>query len=532
MSELIRFPEVVPDEVRVDASRWSMTYLADGEVRRWEGEGADVLSPVCTPDLRRIPIGRLPMLDAETAMGALAAARRAWDDGRGPWATLPVAGRVAATQKFVELMQRTREDVVRLLMWEIGKTRKDAESEFDRTVVYIRDTIEALKELDRAGGRFVVQEGFVAQIRRSPLGVVLCMGPYNYPINETFTTLIPAVVMGNAVVSKLPRYGGLSQLPLLEAFAEAFPPGVVNVIQGDGATVIGPMMASGDVDALAFIGSSRVANIIEKQHPRPNRLRVITGLEAKNPGVVLPDADLDATVKECVAGALGFNGQRCTALKLMLVHESRAEEFVARFAAAVDALPAGMPWDPAAKLTPLPEEDKCAALAALVDDAVQKGARVVNRDGGRAHGTFFRPAVVWPATPEMKLWTVEQFGPIAPIASWRDLSEIEEFFRKSSYGQQVSLFGRDPKQLGALVDVLANQVARININTQCRRGPDTFPFTGRKDSAEGTLSVTDALRCFSIRTVAATTTADENKKLVTDIVTGRLSSFISTDYLL
>ena len=99
--------------------------------------------------------------------------------------------------------------------------------------------------------------------------------------------------------------------------------------------------------------------------------------------------------------------------------------------------------------------------------------------------------------------------------------------RQSPYGQQVAIFGAIPARIGALVDALANQVARININTQCRRGPDTFPFTGRKDSAEGTLSVKDALRVFSIRTVVATSATDENKALVSDIVTGRMSGFLS-----
>ena len=328
------------------------------------------------------------------------------------------------------------------------------------------------------------------------------MGPFNYPLNETFTTLIPALLMGNTIVSKLPRFGQLVHLPLLPAFRDAFPRGAVNVIQGDGATVIGPIMESGDVDCLAFIGTSRVANILKRQHPRPNRLRCITGLEAKNPAVILPSADLDAAVKECVSGALSFNGQRCTAIKLIFAHEDIAEAFTTKLAAAVDALTAGMPWDKVA-LTPLPEPGKAAHLTALVDDAVAHGARVLA--GGGSHATFFRPAVVYPVAPAARLYQEEQFGPVVPVTTFRDLGEIDHFMRTSAYGQQVALFGQDPRELATLVDALVNSVCRINLNTQCRRGPDSFPFTGRKDSAEGTLSVTDALRAFTIRTVVATT---------------------------
>ena len=117
------------------------------------------------------------------------------------------------------------------------------------------------------------------------------------------------------------------------------------------------------------------------------------------------------------------------------------------------------------------------------------------------------------------------------MTTFRELGEIDHFMRTSAYGQQVALFGQDPRELATLVDALVNSVCRINLNTQCRRGPDSFPFTGRKDSAEGTLSVSDALRAFTIRTVVATTATDANQDLVGEIVTRRLSSFLSTDFL-
>jgi glyceraldehyde-3-phosphate dehydrogenase (NADP+) len=535
-ASLPRFPTraEIPESMKVDGERWSMRWLTGGEIRVWEGEGDAVRSPVCVQaedgSLERVLVGRTPRLDREAALAALAAAKKAWNGGRGEWPTMRVARRIGAMERFIEGMVAAREDVVRLTMWEIGKTRKDAESEFDRTVTYVRDTVEAVKDLDRQSARFMMEEGFVGQIRRSPFGVVLCMGPFNYPLNETFTTLIPALIMGNTAVCKLPRYGALLHVPLFEAMQRAFPPGVINVITGDGPTTVGPIMESGKVDVLAFIGTSRVVNILKRQHPRPNRLRCVTGLEAKNPAIVLPDADLAAAVKECVSGALSFNGQRCTAIKIIFVHRAVEAAFLERFSAAVDALPAGMPWEPGVALTPLPEENKPERLRALIDDALSKGARVVNQ-GGAAKGTFLRAAVVHPVTPAMALYGEEQFGPVVPIVPFDDEAEIDHFMRESPYGQQVALFGQDRKKMAFLIDALANQVSRINLNSQCRRGPDTFPFTGRKDSAEGTLSVSDALRAFSIRMVVATASNDENKALVSDIVVGRMSSTLSTDFI-
>jgi len=476
-------------------------------------------------------LGPAARLDAAAALDALSAARSAWDLGRGAWPTMRVAGRVEALSDFAARMRSVREETVRLLMWEIGKSRADSEKEFDRTVQYITDTVEALKETDRAGARFSANTGVLAHIRRSPLGIVLCMGPFNYPLNETFTTLIPALAMGNTLVVKLPHYGALCQAPLLSCFAASFPPGVVNVINGRGSAIAGPIMETGDVAALAFIGTSRVANELKRLHPHPNRLRSILGLDAKNPAIVCADADIDLAVLECVTGTLSFNGQRCTALKLLFVQRSIAERFIARLSDAVDALPFGMPWEPGVRVTPLPDADKVARMAALVGDAVSKGARVANRNGGLSNGTFYFPSVVTPVTPEMELYHVEQFGPVIPVAVFDDPREVFDYIVESSYGQQASVFGNDPKTLGPLIDVLANQVCRVNLNAQCQRGPDVYPFTGRKDSAEGTLSVSDALRCFSIRSMVAAPGTRANTDLLGGILRERTSNFVNTDYV-
>lgn len=520
----------IPQDVRWVEPVVQEEYLVGGELRRWTGPMQDISSCVFVGGKPQF-LGRHPKLTEKEALEALDAAVRAYDSGRGPWPTMSVAERIRHVEDFVFRMQEKRTEVVRILMWEIGKSLADSQKEFDRTVVYVRDTIQALKDLDRTGSRFSVEQGVVAQIRRAPLGVVLCMGPFNYPLNETFTTLIPALIMGNPVVFKPPRLGVLLFRPLLEAFRSSFPPGVVNTVYGDGSTVVGPIMTSGKIDVLAFIGSARVAALIEKQHPKPNRLRTIFGLESKNPAIVLPDADLELTVKECVLGSLSYNGQRCTALKILFVHSSIADEFLRRFAAAVEALPAGMPWMANVAITPVAEAAQPKRLAEMVEDAKKFGARVVNRGGGAAVDTLFTPAVVYPVNSKMRLYHEEQFGPVVPVLPFDDIETPIRYLTDSPYGQQVSIFGKDPDAIARLVDPLVNQVCRVNLNSQCQRGPDVFPFTGRKDSAEGTLSVSDALRCFSIRTMVAAKEGDLNKSILTTIVRERKSKFLSTDYI-
>ena len=524
----------IPEEARI-APLEQKEYLINGRIKNWTGARHEVFSPVSLRGKNgaaRARLGSYPLMTEKEALEALDAAAEAYDEGRGLWPTLGVEARIARMEDFVRRMKEKRAEVVNLLMWEIGKSLEDSAKEFDRTVEYIVDTINALKDLDRTSSRLSVTQGIIAQIKRAPLGVVLCMGPYNYPLNETFTTLIPAILMGNTVVFKPPKYGVLLHRPLLEAFRDSFPKGVVNTLYGEGRMIIGPLMKTGKVNVLAFIGSSKVADILKQQHPKPHRLRCVLGLDAKNAGIILPDADIDQAVGECLAGALSYNGQRCTALKILFVHRSVLGEFTGKLVAAIENLPLGMPWEPKVKLTPLPEDDKIPYLAEVIADAKKHGAKVINECGGLTNGNFVYPAVVCPASDKMRLWREEQFGPVIPVAPFSDISEPLKYVVDSDFGQQVSVFGRDMDKIAPMLDTLVNQVCRVNINSQCQRGPDVFPFTGRKDSAEGTLSVSDALRVFSIRTLVAAKDSDANKELIRGILRGRKSKFLSTDFIL
>lgn len=509
--------------------------LVNGELTPWSGPVETVRSAICVrkPDgsLEQVELGSYPMGGVPEAKVALDAAVAAYDNGRGEWPTMTVAQRIACMQDFTRQMIARREQIVNLIMWEIGKTLPDSQKEFDRTVEYIKATIEALKQLDNANSRFTIVEGTIGQIRRTPLGVVLCMGPYNYPLNETFATLIPALIMGNTMVFKPPKFGVLLFQPLLEAFRSAFPKGVINTVYGKGSEVVPMLLESGKVNVLTLIGSSRVADHLKKMHPKVNRLRAILGLDAKNAAIVLPDADVELAVKECLLGSLSFNGQRCTALKMLIVHRSIVDRFLTRFTEELGKLKVGMPWEAGVTITPLPELGKVEHMTRLVEDAVAQGAKIVNNGGGASIGTLFYPAVVYPVAEGMMLYREEQFGPIVPVMAFDHIDTALDYVITSEHGQQVSIFSEDPETIGRLVDPLVNQVCRVNINCQCQRGPDVFPFTGRKDSAEGTLSVSDALRSFSIRSMIAAKQTEASKQLLDDIVRDHKSNFINTGFI-
>jgi len=183
-------------------------------------------------------------------------------------------------------------------------------------------------------------------------------------------------------------------------------------------------------------------------------------------------------------------------------------------------------------ITPLPEQEKPGYLGELIEDARKFGAKVMNDGGGLVNNSFFHPALLYPVNRQMRIFHEEQFGPVVPVVPFSAIQTPIQYVEESTYGQQVSIFGRDPDLLARLIDPLVNQVSRVNLNSQCQRGPDVFPFTGRKDSAVSTLSVADALRAFSIRTIVAAKDIDLNRQIIGDITREHRSNFLSTDFIL
>lgn len=523
------FPKAaeIPDQFRIPAGIDGASYLVNGSIHHHLGPVRPVFSPIMMSEaqgLKAPPVGTLPLLSGATALEALDAAEHAFDCGMGIWPQMDVEERLKRMEAFLERMGRHEKAFALMEMWELGKKYSECLVEFRRTEQYIRNTIEAYRVLDKDSSYIEKVGPVLAQIKRCPLGIVLCMGPFNYPLNETFALVIPALLMGNSVILKLPEPGSLCTLPLLEDFASLFPPGSINIINGEGEEIIGPIMKSGKVAVLGFIGSTRVANLLINQHPSNNRLRTILGLEAKNPAFIMPDANLEQTLEECTSGALEFNGQRCTSLKHIWVHEKLADRFLAGLCEKIEQAGIGMPWQDNIMVTPLAEADKTEYLGQLVEDACRKGARIINHKGGSSNASLFYPAILYPVVEGMHVYREEQFGPVIPVSTFNSLDDLYPYFRQSSYGQQASLFATSSAQAAPLLDILVNQVSRVNLNIRCQRSPDELPFTGRKDSAEGTLSISDALRAFSIRSLAVANEA--GRELFFEIISSGRSQFL------
>ena len=489
-------------------------YLAGG-LREWTGAMQPVYSPLPLQgeDLPAYPLlGALPALGEEQAGDALSAALLAFDYGDGPWPSRSLEERAETVRRFIEALRPLRERIALHIMWEVGKVRTEALNEFDRTLEYALETIDAALDLDKRERRDTSLQQVVGRVDLLPIGVVLCVGPYNYPFYETLTNAIPALLMGNSVIVKAPPRGGLLYAQLLPLFDAFFPAGAINLLFGDGERLLGPLMASGGVDVFAFIGGSETADSLIARHPAPHRLHKVLGLEAKNAAIVFPDAPMDITVEECLKGALAFNGQRCAAIKMILVHEDAAPAFIDRMRRELEATEPGMPWEHV-RCTPVSSPEHAAWLEELLADALRRGARCENAGGGERLLTLMRPALLSGVTAEMRIHDEEQFGPIIPVMTFREEQEALDYIKFARYGQQCSVFGSSPSQLSRVVTAAARYVGRVNINGKCQRGPDHFPFTGKRDSALGTVSIEEALRRFCISTVIATPEYPDNTRL-------------------
>ncbi|KAK4234377.1 aldehyde dehydrogenase [Achaetomium macrosporum] len=505
-----KFPRTRDDVPKVPKPQECLL-LIDGDVVKSSQKPTDVRSPIVTQDHpdEHLIIGRFEMASEQQAIQALEAAERAYMYGRGVWAKMSMDERCKRMESFADDLENKTDEIAELLMWEIGKTAKDARSEVTRTVAYIRTAIKEAKALVESESRWQEQKGVICQIRHLPVGVVLASSPFNYPLNEAYTTFIPALLMGNSVIVRAPRNGATPHFPTLELFAKHFPRGTIQLLTGSGREIMGALVGTGRIDAVAFIGTASSAKGLLKGAPNPQRLRVMYEGEAKDAAILLPDADISVAVDSCVSGMTSFNGQRCTAIKMIWVHHSQAEPFLSQLASKIDSLVPGMPWDENVKITPLCEDTKPGYIRELITDALAKGAHIVNGTGGRCYRTLCTLSILAPVNKHMKIWSEEQFGPVTPVAVYSDVQEPIDWVSQSEYGLQCALFGYDEALLGRLVDALAYHVGRININTPDQRGPDVFPFTGRGNSALGILNATEALKFFSVPTMVAAKTDDE-----------------------
>jgi Aldehyde dehydrogenase family len=312
--------------------------------------------------------------------------------------------------------------------------------------------------------------------------LVLAISPFNYPINLAGSKIAPALISGNVVALKPPTQGSISGLLLAEAFAEAgLPAGVFSTITGRGSVIGDYIVEHEAVNYINFTGSTPVGEHIgHLAGMRP----IMLELGGKDSAIVLEDADLDLAAKNIVAGAYGYSGQRCTAVKRVLVMDSIADKLVEKVSALVNNLTVGMPEDNA-DITPLIDTKAADYVEGLIKDAQEKGAKEVI--SFKREGNLISPVLFDNVTTDMRLAWEEPFGPVLPFIRVNSVEEAIEISNKSEYGLQASVFTNNFPLAFKIAEQL--EVGTVHINNKTQRGTDNFPFLGAKKSGAGVQGV-------------------------------------------
>jgi glyceraldehyde-3-phosphate dehydrogenase (NADP+) len=451
-----------------------------------EDKYIDILSPV-----DNTLIGKIPAMSKEDVNVAIEGAKLA---GKA-WKHTTIDERSEILYKAAELLIKNQEELATLMMREISKDKKSSISEVVRTADFIKFTADTAKNISGEsipGDSFPgVKNNKVSIVRREPLGVVLAISPFNYPVNLAASKIAPALMAGNSVVLKPATQGSLCGLYLALLFEKAgVPGGVLNTVTGKGSEIGDYVTTHRDIDFINFTGSTEIGNRISKL---TSMVPLLMELGGKDAAIVLPDADLDKAADNIVAGGFSYSGQRCTAVKRILVIDSVADILVNKIKERVENLKVGNPLKEDVDIVPLISDKAADFVMELIEDANTRGAKLVT--GGKREGNLVYPTLFDNVTTDMRLAWEEPFGPVLPVIRVKDKDEAIEIANNSEYGLQSAVFTNNINDAFYIADRL--EVGTVQINNKTERGPDHFPFLGVKSSGLGTQGIRYSIESMS-----------------------------------
>ena len=453
--------------------------LVNGEWRiSRENPPLEVLSPVDGSLVGRL--SSMSHTELDEAISAAKAAQKAW-------AAYPVYRKAQLMYRAADLLEQMAEEISECLVMEIAKDKKSAVSEVKRSADLLRYTADVGKSLH---GEAIFGDSFpggsrdkMSCVTRVPVGTVLAISPFNYPVNLAISKIGPALMGGNTVLLKPATQGAVSALMMVKAMQDAgLPAGVLNTATGLGSVIGDYIVTHKDIQFINFTGSTEVGQHISAL---TSMTPVIMELGGKDAAIVLEDADLDFAADNIVDGAFSYSGQRCTAVKRILALDTIADELVEKLKARVERLKTGDPREPGVTVTPLVSTKSADFVESLMRGAIQQGARLVT--GGQRTGNLIQPTLLDRVTTEMDVAWVEPFGPVLPIIRVASAGEAVEIANRSEYGLQSSVFTNNLNKAYSIAAQL--EVGTVQINNKPERGPDNFPFLGVKSSGMGTQGV-------------------------------------------
>ena len=436
-------------------------------------------------------IGRVPAMAKEEVDIAVQTAKEA----QRKWKNTTIDERAEILYKAADILLGNIDELSELMMMEIAKDRKSCRSEVSRTADFIKFTADTAKNLS---GESIPGDSFpgfknnkVSIVKREPLGVVLAISPFNYPINLSSSKIAPGLMAGNSVVLKPATQGSLCGLYLARVFEKAgVPAGVLNTITGRGSEIGDYITTHKGINFINFTGSTEVGTGISKM---TSMVPLLMELGGKDAAIVLEDADLELTASNIVVGGYSYSGQRCTAVKRVLVVDKVADKLVEKIKEKMKKLIVGNPLERDVDIVPLISSKAADFVYELIEDAKEKGADLVV--GGKRDGNLIYPTLFDNVTTDMRLAWEEPFGPVIPIIRVKDKDEAIEIANKSEYGLQSAVFTQNINDAFYVADKL--EVGTVQVNNKTERGPDHFPFLGVKASGMGTQGVRYSIESMS-----------------------------------
>lgn len=392
---------------------------------------------------------------------------------------LDILKRANYLRKASELIKNRAKDLAKLMTVEISKPYKDSLTEVLRSVEMMDYTIEEALRIQNevySGESFGSKDKVCLSLRQA-LGIILCIAPFNYPINLSLSKIVPALIMGNVVLFKPPTQGSLVCSEMVKILNEVLPEDVLTIATGRGSVIGDYINTHKDIAFINFTGSTQIGKRISNQADLKGLMMELGGKDA---AIVLKDADLSKAASEIVKGAFSYSGQRCTAIKRVLVDKEVKEELVSKICDLVDKLKVGHPMDNA-DITPLIDSKSADFVQSLIDDAIDKNAKVLR--GNKRKQNLIYPCILDNVTLDMKVAFEEPFGPVLPIITVANVDEAIEIANMSNYGLQSAIFTKDITKAFEIAKKL--EVGTVHINNKTQRGPDNFPFLGIKDSGIG-----------------------------------------------
>jgi acyl-CoA reductase-like NAD-dependent aldehyde dehydrogenase len=436
------------------------------------GDQFDVKSPWDGSVVARV--GKPSQADVEAAVTA---AHEAFKESR----KLPVHARSEALMHISDRLKERVDEVAELIAREGGKPLKWSKVEAARAVSTFRWAAEECRRLDGEVMRFDTEEALGSRmgiIRRFPMGPVLAIAPFNFPVNLVAHKMAPALAVGCPVIIKPATKTPLGALLLGELFAETdLPPGLCSVIPIGGSEA-GELAKDPRIAKISFTGSSEVGWELKRADPR----KAVTLELGGNAGVIVhEDGDLDKAAQRIAFGGYYQAGQSCISVQRVFVHEPVADRFTEQLVDEVGKLKTGDPMDPDTDVGPVIDHDALERISAWVDEAVQGGAEVLV--GGKREDPLYLPTVLTRTSGDMKVRCEEIFGPVTTLETYRDFDEVLETVNETRYGLQAGLFTRDMKRImQAHRDI---EVGGLIVNDVSAFRADQMPYGGVKDSGQG-----------------------------------------------